>query len=219
MSHCVTNHRHMRLIGTQGKLKWGYRPDTVDSQQCAHGFCLEFPCFGHVANELIMSFSHWRLDNRTCMVLPVKYLCERTLLVTGCFSSEATSNTELWYHYIDVIMRWRFKSPTSPLFTQPSNRTQIKENIKAPRHCALCGEFTVDSTHKWPVTRKIFPFDDAIKFFVRRPYKPLKRLSNCPWIGTSWRSPFSAVTKQNMYIFQGINCSVITKGGLSVQWT
>ena len=47
---------------------------------------------------------------------------------------------------------------------------QIKVNIKAPRHWLLCGEFTgdrihrgpVNSPHKWPVTRKMFPFDDVI---------------------------------------------------------
>ena len=44
---------------------------------------------------------------------------------------------------------------------------QIKENIKAPRHWPLWGEFTgdrspVNSPHKWPVTRKMFPFDDVI---------------------------------------------------------
>ena len=41
-------------------------------------------------------------------------------------------------------MRWRLKSPASPLFTQPFIQTQIKENIKAPRHWPLwprTGEF------------------------------------------------------------------------------
>ena len=38
--------------------------------------------------------------------------------------------------------RWRLKSPASPLFTQPFIWAQIKENIKAPRHWPLCGEFT-----------------------------------------------------------------------------
>ena len=38
--------------------------------------------------------------------------------------------------------RWRLKSPTSPLFTQPFIQAQIKENIKAPRHWPLCEEFT-----------------------------------------------------------------------------
>ena len=41
---------------------------------------------------------------------------------------------------------------------------QIKENIKAPRHWPLCGEFT---GHRWiprtnGQTRKMFPFDDVI---------------------------------------------------------
>ena len=38
--------------------------------------------------------------------------------------------------------RWRLKSPASRLFTQRFIQTQIKENIKAPRHWPLCGEFT-----------------------------------------------------------------------------
>ena len=40
--------------------------------------------------------------------------------------------------------RWRLKSPASRLFTQPFIQTQIQENIKAPRHWPLCGEFTGD---------------------------------------------------------------------------
>ena len=40
--------------------------------------------------------------------------------------------------------RWRLKSPASPLFTQPCIQAQINENIKAPRHWPLCGEFTGD---------------------------------------------------------------------------
>ena len=40
--------------------------------------------------------------------------------------------------------RWRLKSPASPLFTQPFIQAQIKENIKAPSHWPLGGEFTGD---------------------------------------------------------------------------
>ena len=40
--------------------------------------------------------------------------------------------------------RWRIKSPASRLFTQPLIQAQIKENIKAPHHWPLWGEFTVD---------------------------------------------------------------------------
>ena len=47
--------------------------------------------------------------------------------------------------------RWRLKSPASRLFTQPFIPTQIKENIKAPRHWPLCGEFT--GTGEFPAQR------------------------------------------------------------------
>ena len=40
--------------------------------------------------------------------------------------------------------RWRLKSPAPRLFTQPFIQAQIKDNIKAPRHWPLCGEFTGD---------------------------------------------------------------------------
>ena len=64
-------------------------------------------------------------------------------------------------HYSDVIRgRMRLKSPASLLFTKPFIRAQIKENIKAPSHWPLCG--AVNSPHKWPVTRKMFPFEYVI---------------------------------------------------------
>ena len=39
---------------------------------------------------------------------------------------------------------WRLKSPAPRLFNQLFTQAQIKENIKAPRHWPLCGEFTGD---------------------------------------------------------------------------
>ena len=50
-----------------------------------------------------------------------------------------------WKHLITLTSwwpRWRLKSPASRLFTQSLIRAHIKENIKAPRHWPLCGEFT-----------------------------------------------------------------------------
>ena len=47
--------------------------------------------------------------------------------------------------------RWCLKSPASPVFTQPFIQTQIKENIKAPRHWPLCGDFT--GTGEFPAQR------------------------------------------------------------------
>ena len=62
-------------------------------------------------------------------------------------------------------MRWRLKSPASRLFTQPFIHTQTIANIKAPRHWPFVRGIhrgPVNSPHKWPVTRKMFPFDDVI---------------------------------------------------------
>ena len=53
------------------------------------------------------------------------------------------------YYYISMTsywVRWRLKAPASPLFAQGLVQTQIKGNIKAPRHWPLCGEFT---GHRW----------------------------------------------------------------------
>ena len=42
--------------------------------------------------------------------------------------------------------RWRLKSPASQLFNQKFIKAQIKENIKAPRHWPLWGEFPAQRT-------------------------------------------------------------------------
>ena len=47
--------------------------------------------------------------------------------------------------------RRRLKSPASRLFIQSFIQTLIKENIKAPRHWPLCGEFT--RTGEFPAQR------------------------------------------------------------------
>ena len=66
-------------------------------------------------------------------------------------------------HYSDVIMSVMASQISSLTIVYSSViQVQIKEYIKAPRHCLLFGEFTVDRGHKGPVTRKMFPFDDVI---------------------------------------------------------
>ena len=52
-------------------------------------------------------------------------------------------------------------------------QTQIKENIKAPRHWALCGP--VNSPHKWPVTRKYFHLMTS-SWYGMSSWQPLLRL-------------------------------------------
>ena len=59
--------------------------------------------------------------------------------------------------------QWHLKSPASWLFTQLFIQVQIEENIKAPRHWPLWGEFTGDRwiPCKGPVMRIMFPSDDV----------------------------------------------------------
>ena len=61
--------------------------------------------------------------------------------------SHVTNNKNSWAPFPFILHYWarcRLKSPASRLFTQPFIQTQIKENIKAPPHWPLCGEFTGD---------------------------------------------------------------------------
>ena len=65
----------------------------------------------------------------------------------GWIKTFVTSSSGYILWFITVTSKWarrRPKSPASPLFTQPFIQVQIKENIKAPRHWPLCGEFTDD---------------------------------------------------------------------------
>ena len=84
---------------------------------------------------------HWYLrfddDNK------ISYKLFQEKLTDFCHSALITVMS-LW-------ARWRLKSPASRLFTQPFNQTQIKENIKAPRHWPLGGEFT---GHRWILRTK-----------------------------------------------------------------
>ena len=71
--------------------------------------------------------------------------CQIKLLLPCTAPSHNRNQYSLIPHYSDVIWaRWRIKSPASPLFIQPFIRTHSKENIKAPGHWPLCGEFTGD---------------------------------------------------------------------------
>ena len=65
------------------------------------------------------------------------------------------------YHYTDVIIeRDGVSNHQRRLFVQPFVKAQIKENVKALPHWLLWGEFT--SSHKGPITRKMFPIEDVI---------------------------------------------------------
>ena len=84
-----------------------------------------------------------RLEALTAAINP---LCEKMQNV-----AEQSVQISLQFAGFILALRWRrngrdcvLKSPASRLFTQPFIQTQIKENIKSPRHWPLCGEFTGD---------------------------------------------------------------------------
>ena len=87
--------------------------------------------------------------------------------ITMAFCSEHGQSIFL-LHYNDVIMGTIASQITSLtiLFIQPFIQTQIKENFKALRHWPLYRAFTGNSPHKWPVTRKMCPFDDVIMLTI-----------------------------------------------------
>ena len=74
------------------------------------------------------------------------------------------------HHYNGVIMGAIASQITSLMIVYSTVYSNIDKNIKAPRHWLLCGEFTgrwpVNSPHKWPVTRKMFPLTTSSCFSV-----------------------------------------------------
>ena len=74
--------------------------------------------------------------------------------------------------YITVTWQWvrrRLKSPASRLFAQPFVQAQIKQKNLSSASLAFVNElyrWPVNSPHKRPVTRKMFPFNDVIMKFA-----------------------------------------------------
>ena len=73
--------------------------------------------------------------------------------------------TAFTHHNNDVWGRWRLKSPASPLFTQPFIQGAGQRKHQSSASTAFVRGIhrsPVNSTHKGPVTRKLFSFDDVI---------------------------------------------------------
>ena len=71
-----------------------------------------------------------------------------------------------WWTSACTSLQWRHNARDGVSNHQPRDclrnrlfKPHIKENIEVPRHWTL---WPVNSPHKGPVTRKIFPFDDVI---------------------------------------------------------
>ena len=76
-----------------------------------------------------------------------------------------------------ISLQLRLKSPASPLFTQSFIQTQVKENIKTPRHWPLCGEYAGNSpgTGEFPAqmasNAENVSIDDAIMYDGKTSYR------------------------------------------------
>ena len=76
-------------------------------------------------------------------------------------------------------MQWRLKSPASQLFTQPFIETQIKENIKVPRHWPLCGNSPVTGEFPAQMTSNA----ENISIWWRHHAHPHERTMGClSWV-------------------------------------
>ena len=82
--------------------------------------------------------------------------CSRRLFYSPCTGPAANRGITVtsWW------ARWRLKSPASWWFTQSFVQAQIKG--KALALVRGIHRWPMNSSHKWPVTWKMFPFDGVI---------------------------------------------------------
>ena len=73
----------------------------------------------------------------------------------NCCAFSVITMTSYW-------ARWRLKSPASRLFIAYSGADQRKTSSASLAFVRGIHRSPVNSPHKWPVTRKMFPFDDVI---------------------------------------------------------
>ena len=114
-----------------------------------------FSIYRHRDCTIDWMFSLWKTMAQLCYLLCNQWLSGSPWSLEYC-SWLVDNRASEWYLWtLDIWWlitvtsywdRWRLKSPASPLVTQPFIQAQknIKENIKAPRHWPLCGEFTGD---------------------------------------------------------------------------
>ena len=107
-------------------------------------------------------------------------------------------------HYTDVIMSAMASQITSVTIvysTVYSDADQTKHHSSASLAFVQgIHRGPVDSPHKWPVTRKIFPFDDVIMFTPTMNYCDEFRLA---W--NKWEIKFNIVLKYGCQKHEAIN--------------
>ena len=100
---------------------------------------------GTLMSSLICAWTNGWVNNRDACDLRRRRARYSVIVVNNYAHSSKKSIRYAWINLlITMTSKWgrcRLKSPASPLFTQPFIQTQIKENIKAPHHWPLCGDF------------------------------------------------------------------------------
>ena len=141
-------------------------------------------CFCLLYKNKSMIIPHWTYVQDRCRVVHISI----SVIVIFLYMENGEVNLHMYRLHVSFITvtewwaRVRLKSPVSRLFTPLFIQVQINESIKAPRHWPLCGHRSpVNSPHKGPVTRKMFPFHDV--FMIKILFWCWTRQSWYPWSG------------------------------------
>ena len=115
------------------------------------------------------------IDKKSPEPKQTHYPTDMSMLGSSLWNGPDITLTSQW-------LRWRLKSPASRLFTQSFIQTQIKENIKAPRHRPLFGGFT--GTCEFPAQRLSNAENGSIwwRHHVKRPWP-----SSSMWVPVSFQ--------------------------------
>ena len=113
---------------------------------------------------------HWgnNIFSVASLVLGQSYDCQiADELMLNVINKIDYHQNKAWTLYITVTPWWvwyHLKSPASPLFTQPFSGADQSKHQSSVSLAFVQGihRWPVNSPHKWPVTRKMFPFDDVI---------------------------------------------------------
>ena len=135
----------------------------------------------HQPHDCLLSRLFRRRSKKTSK-LRVTGLCAGNSPATGEFPAQMASNAEnvsiWWRHHVNsffffllltaftdflqgwLIGTWEITSSWQWRYNEPDGRSK---KTSKPRVAGLCvGNSPVNSPHKWPITRNMFPFDDVI---------------------------------------------------------
>ena len=97
------------------------------------------------------------------------------------------------FHYNHVIMSAMASQITSITIVYSTVYSMRKsKEISKPRVTGLCDRWLVNSPHKGPITRKMFPFDDVIMWQDSVPV--ISTMTYCPHVAIRFRITFTMIS-------------------------